>query len=214
MDGKDILDVIKLVKEHVQYSLEWGTSGQPRQDHIWIGRGEPRNKGRPWNGKLIGKLLLAVTVADRERFTPKGKPVTYTGALVELYNWRNRGQVHEIHGMIKLEKIRASIAENPRNLSAHRIIEIFSVLHRAQVVPRDQDKVVFYVNNYIDWDQFNQLYDPDWIEKDIRNADVVARKLGPVSTRATNQRLEVAKEKRQKREKMVERRKTEAIVAK
>ncbi len=135
-------------------------------------------------------------MADPERFTPKGKPVIYTGALVKLYNWRNCGQVNEIHGMIELEKMRASITENPRTLGAHRIIEIFSILRSAHVVPRDQDKVVFYVNNYIDWDQFNQLYDPDWMEKGIRNADAVARKLGPASTSATNQRLEVAREEK------------------
>ena len=29
------------------------------------------------------------------------------------------------------------------------------------MVPRDQNKFVFYINNYIDWDQFNQLYDSD-----------------------------------------------------
>ncbi len=82
------------------------------------------------------------------------------------------------------------------------------------MVPKDQDKVVFYINNYIDWDQFNQLYDPDWMEKGIRNADAVVRKLGPALTRAINQRLEVAREERRKREEMVERRKTEAIAAK
>ncbi len=48
--------------------------------------------------------------------------------------------------------MRASIVENPRNLVAYRIIEISSILRSAYVVPRDQDKVVFYVNNYIDWD--------------------------------------------------------------
>ncbi len=33
----------------------------------YIDRGEePRNKARPWNGKLIGKLLLTVTVAHLE----------------------------------------------------------------------------------------------------------------------------------------------------
>ena len=157
------------------------------------------NKGKPWNGKLIGRLLLTVTVADPERFTPKGKPVTYTGAFVELYNWRNGGQVHEIHGMIELEKMRASTAENPRNLGAYRIIEISLVLHSAHVVPRDQDKFVFYVNNYIDWDQFNQLYDLNVMEKGVQNVDVVARKLRPALTRASNHRLEVAREKRQKR---------------
>ncbi len=64
MDGKDISDDTKLVKEPVQCLLEWGTNGQPRQDHIWIGGEKPRNEGRSWNGKLIGKLLLTVIVAD------------------------------------------------------------------------------------------------------------------------------------------------------
>ena len=132
---------------------------QPCQDHIWIGGRElinqPSNKEKTWNGKLIGRLLLTMTVADLERFTPKGKSVTYTGAFVELWNWRNGGHVHKIHGMIELEKMRASTAKNPRNLGAHRIIEITLVLRSPHVVPRNQDKFVFYVNNYIDWDQFN-----------------------------------------------------------
>ncbi len=54
---------------------------------------------------------------------------------------------------------------------------------------------MFYVNNYIDWDQFNQLYDP-------------------ALTSATNQRLEVAREETRKKKEMVERRKTEAMDAK
>ncbi len=153
-------------------------------------------------------------MADPERFTPKHKSVTYTRALVELYNWRNRGQVHEIHGMIELKKMRAFIVESPRNLGAHWIIEISSILHIAHMVPRDQDKVMFYVNNFIDWDQFNQLYDPDLMEKGIRNADAVARKLGPALTRATNQRLEITRKERRKREEIVEKWKTEAMAAK
>ena len=161
MDKKDISDATKLVKEHVQYSLKWGTSGQLRQDHIWIRKGEPKNEGSSWNGKLIRKLLLTITVADPERFTPKGKPVIYMRVFVELYNWRNRGQIHEIRGMVKLKKMCVLIAKNSRNLGACRMIEIFSILYNAHVIFRNQDKVVFYVNNYIDWDQFNQLYNLD-----------------------------------------------------
>ena len=40
----------------------------------------------------------------------------------------------------------------------------------------------------INWDQFNQLYDLDWMKKGIRNADIVVRKLGPALTKATNHR--------------------------
>ncbi len=116
--------------------------------------------------------------------------------------------------MIEFEKMRVSIAENPYNLGAHWIIERSSILCSAYVVPRNQDKVVFYINNCVDWDQFNQLYDPDWMEKSIRNASIVVCKLGLVSIRATNQRLEVAREERRKKEKMIERRKTKAMAAK
>ncbi len=79
------------------------------------------------------------------------------------------------------------------------------------MVSRDQDKVVLYDNNNIDWDQFNQLCDPDWMKKGIKNTDVIIYKLGPATTRATNQRLEVAREERRKKEEVVERWKTEAI---
>ena len=100
-------------------------------------------------------------MADSKQFTLKGKPVTYTRAFVELYNWKNHGQVHEIHKMIKLEKMRALTVENLCNLGIHQMIEISLILHSVHVIPRDQNKFVFYINNYIDWDQFNQLYDPD-----------------------------------------------------
>ena len=106
-----------------------------------------------------------MTVADPEQFIAKAKPITYTGVFIKLYNWKNRGQVHEIYGMVELEMWCASTAKNPRNLSTYHIIEISSILYTAHVVPRDQKRIVFYVNNYIDWDQFNQLYNPNWMEK-------------------------------------------------
>ncbi len=103
--------------------------------------------------------------------------------------------------MIKLEKMCTSITKNLCNLSTHRIIEISLVPRSTHMVLKNQDKFVFYINNFIDWDQFNQLYDPDWIEKDIKNADTVVCKLGPALIRITNQRLEVAREKKRKRKK-------------
>ena len=52
------------------------------------------------------------------------------------------------------------------------------------------------------------------MKKSIRNAERVARKLGPTLTRIINDRLEVAREERQKREEIMERQKAEAMVAK
>ena len=52
------------------------------------------------------------------------------------------------------------------------------------------------------------------MEKDIKNADAVASKLGPTSIRATNDKLEAVREERRKKEEMIERRKVEAIATK
>ena len=51
--------------------------------------------------------------------------------------------------MIEFEKMRTLIAKNPCNLITHWIIEIFSIPRNAYIVIRDQNKVVFYVNDYI-----------------------------------------------------------------
>lgn len=51
--------------------------------------------------------------------------------------------------MIKLEKICTLTIDNPHNLCIHQFIEIFSVLHSAYIVLKDQNKIIFYINNYI-----------------------------------------------------------------
>lgn len=102
-----------------------------------------------------------MTVADPKRFTFKDKPVIYTGAFIGLNNWRNNKQINKIYGMIEFEKMHALTAENPHNLGAHQIIEMSWVLRNTHIISRNQDIVVFYINNYIDEDPFNQLYDSD-----------------------------------------------------
>lgn len=89
-------------------------------------------------------------MTNPEQFNSKSNPVTYTGAFVKLYNKRNNEQVHEIYGIIELEKIHASTTENLRNLATHWIIEISLVLRSAHTIVRDKNKFVFYVTNYID----------------------------------------------------------------
>lgn len=60
-----------------------------------------------------------MTVVDLKRFTPKDKAITYIRAYVELYNWRNCGQVYGIYKITKLEKMRILIIKNSRNFRAY-----------------------------------------------------------------------------------------------
>ncbi len=214
MDSKNIVDATKRIKKLVQCLLEWDSDKRPCQDYICLGEREPEdgppNDKKPWNRKQIGKLLFIVTVADPEWFIDKDRPIIYIGIFVELYNWKNHRQVHKIHGMVELEKMCVSMAKLLRNFGAHFIVEISLILHSAHIVFRDQEKIVFYVNNYIDWDQFNQLYVPDWPEKNVQNVDKVVQKLTSASTKATDLRKKEARKKQE----VVNRWKVEAIAKK
>lgn len=52
------------------------------------------------------------------------------------------------------------------------------------------------------------------MKKDIRNADAVVYKFKPALIKAINDKLEVVKKKKQKKEKMIEKRKAKAMAAK
>lgn len=89
-----------------------------------------------------------------------------------MYNWRNSELVHKTHGMVELENYQISKAENSLNLGAHRF---YKILQGFCVVARDIDGNVFHVNNYIDWDSFNQLYDPAQQIKETRIANFISQ---------------------------------------
>lgn len=120
-----------------------------------------KNRKKLWNSRLIEKLLLIVIVVDPKRFTLKNILVIYIGTFVKSYNWKKSGQIYEIHKMIEFEKMRTLIAKNSRNLDDYKIIKILLVLCKAYIIFSDQNKFLFYINNYIYWDQFNQLYNFD-----------------------------------------------------
>ena len=79
----------------------------------------------------------------------------YIKVFVKIYNWQNRRLVYETHGIVKLEKYPISKANNPLNLGSQQFYKISKVLQSAHIMPKDIEDNTFYLNNYIDWDQFN-----------------------------------------------------------
>ena len=70
-------------------------------------------------------------------------------------------QVYRIYEIVELEKMSAWITKNFCNFDTHQIMKISLILCSTHIVFKDQNKLVFYINNYINWDQFNQLYNLD-----------------------------------------------------
>ena len=69
--------------------------------------------------------------------------------------------------MIELEKYLILRIANLLNLDSQQFYKISEVLQSNHVVPKDTETKTSYCNNYIDWDQFNPLYDLEWQTKGI-----------------------------------------------
>lgn len=61
---------------------------------------------------------------------------------------------------------------------------------------------MFYINNYIEYDQFKQLYNFFWIEYGIKNINAIACKPTLGLTKSNYNRLKVVRKKRQKNKKV------------
>ena len=103
----------------------------------------------------------------------------YTGAFVKVYNWRSRKLVYETHEIVKLKKHQISKTENLLNLSGQQFYKISKVLQIAYIIPKDTEDNTFYLNIYIDWDQCNQLYNPEWQTKRTQSINIIVQKLMP-----------------------------------
>ena len=125
---------------------------------------------------------------DPQQLNQKEKQVMYTQALIEIYNWRYKRLVHETHGIVELEKYSISKAKNLLNLGSQQFYKISEVLQSAHVVSRNTKNNTFYLNNYINWDQFNQLYKPEWQTKGTQSGKAIIQKLMPMSRKIMEQR--------------------------
>ena len=83
--------------------------------------------------------------------------------------------------MFKVEPWPKIQARNPRSLGYRRFYNLITILRSAYFIPTSHlEKGAFYINNYVDWHQYNTLYDEDFLVKGTREADRIAKFYGRI----------------------------------
>ena len=146
-------------RQVVQCAFEWQKSEDGwRRDHVWvqeylIGSTNPQKILYPWQGRMIGGLQLVFTVKDEGMAGEMGctQIPKYTGALVKLLQWRRRGIVDPIYGMIEFEPWPTFVTKNQRLLTEEKIFSLTHIITGAHVVLAIAAPIQYwFVNNYVD----------------------------------------------------------------
>ena len=170
--GNDSNNLELLTKEYVCCKQSWQRGKEWRRDYVWVQDTKAGNSS-PLDGRKVGQVQAIITVIDDSRHDSKGAPVQYTGVFIDLLHFRNNGQVHKVHGMVEVEDWPQVRTQNPRNIGHRYFFDMSTILRSAHIIPTDSIGL-YYINNYVDWDQYNTIFDPEFLINGIRDADRIA----------------------------------------
>ena len=170
--GNNSNDLEMLAPEYVRCKPCWQLGEEWRRDYVWIQENEACDN--MLDGRQVGQIQAIITVIDDSRRDDKGAAVQYTGAFIELLHLRDKGRVHHIHGMVEVEDWPIVHSQNPCNIGHCCFFDMSMILWSAHIVPTGNTGV-YYINNYVDWDQYNTIFDPDFIVNGTWDADRIAK---------------------------------------
>ena len=113
-------------------------------------------------------------VLDYATRNVNGTPAWYTRAFIDLLRLKNSGKPNKVHGMVEVEDWPVLGAKNPRKLGHRCFFEMSTILRSAHIIPSGTPGM-YYINHYVDWDQYNTIYDLDFFANGIREADVIEK---------------------------------------
>ncbi|KAH3938437.1 hypothetical protein HBH53_258760 [Parastagonospora nodorum] len=118
-------------EEVVRCAPNWQQTGLWRRDYVW--------------------LYLILTIIDYTCYDKDGKYMAYIGAFSEVLLFNNNGQIDNTTGMLSVP---------------FKFYDLSMIICLVHLVLRDlpdlttRTTMSYYVNNYIDWDEYNCLYLP------------------------------------------------------
>ncbi len=171
---KNIQNLERLIEERVYCILNWQRrEGLWRHDCVLIQkRSEDTETALSMlNNWLPDRLQIIISVADSLQENDWGKSIQYIGALVDLFKSMNKGCSHGIHNIIELSDWSAHVFNNLWFIEDQRFYTMSTVLQSVHIISASLKKrqrikgAMYYLNNFIDWDSYNSIYEKDFLTK-------------------------------------------------
>ncbi|KAH5721625.1 hypothetical protein HBI17_254650 [Parastagonospora nodorum] len=124
-----------------------------RRDYVWVQEFEHRDNRRQsrtvTDSRVVAQLHLILTIIDHTRYDKDRKHMAYIRAFSEVLLFNNNRQI-----------------DNTTRMLTFKFYDLSTIIRPVHLVPRDlpnsttRTTMSYYVNNYIDWDEYNRLYSP------------------------------------------------------
>ncbi len=178
-EDKDSTNSEKLTSKRIQCASAWQRQMLNwRCDYVYVqeyAENDQENSDivEALNDRLMRQLQIIITVHDSLRQNDNEKSVQYSRALIELLKLKNNEVLDALHDMIEVEQWSKNTVKKSRYLECRWFYNMSTILRSAHLISTESKKF-FYVNNYIDWDTFNILYEESFLKKKVRKMNELA----------------------------------------
>ncbi|KAH3955999.1 hypothetical protein HBH51_258630 [Parastagonospora nodorum] len=116
------------------------------------------------DGRVVAQLHLILIIIDYTCYDKDGKHMAYIRAFSKVLLFNNNGQINNTTGILSVRRRAWNAASKRQILQAFKFYDLSTIIRLVHLVPRDlpnsttRTTMSYYVNNYIDWDEYNRLY--------------------------------------------------------
>jgi len=96
-----------------------------------------------------------------DKYNRKRKNLEYYKTLLNIFRLKDNGRPNPIYDIIEIEIPPKNTLKRSQFLRRIRFYDLFTINRSTHIIPTSfKEGNTFYVNNYINWDQYNTLFDP------------------------------------------------------
>ncbi|KAH5425785.1 hypothetical protein HBI46_038730 [Parastagonospora nodorum] len=131
----------------------WRSSGKrhndPKHCDEEVHRDNRRQSRTVTDGRVVAQLHLILTIINYTRYNKDGKHIAYIKAFSKVLLFNNNRQI-----------------DNTTRMLTFKFYDLSTIIRLVHLVLRDLPNLTtrttmsYYVNNYINWDEYNRLYSP------------------------------------------------------
>ena len=127
------------------------------------------NKHLSMNKKFIDQIQIILIVQNSKKMKNRKNTMTYCEILIKLLRFQNHN-IDKTMNIFNLQFWINTIVKNSKLLNAIKFYVMSFVLRNVHVMFNDRDE--YYVNNYIDWNIYNTIYNFDFYDDNIRKIKI------------------------------------------
>ena len=123
------------------------------------------------NDRRVKQLKFMIIVFNHERIKTDKRSRKYIKTFIERLNWIVDERSNIIHDMFEARVSSKNKSKKFRKLDHRRFYDLCNIIRNVHLLLTNQSCTRFFINNFIDWNQYNTIFDSEFIRNGIRYVD-------------------------------------------